>query len=294
MKLVAIMPVRNEDWVLGLSARALLQWVDELVILDHRSRDCSREIEMELIDENEDGRVCVIYEDNPVWEEMRHRQRLLEAARERGATHIVTIDADEALTANLVPHIRGLIESTPDVAVLQLPWLTMRDSITQCHASGLWAEQYASTAFKDSTELHWAARDGYDFHHRHPCGRPQVPHQPITHKQGGIMHFQYSNRRRLLAKQALYKITEVVRWPGKDSLVEINKRYNYSVYGSSQSTGTPVFDLRDIPASWWSGYEPLMQHLNLDAEPWQEIECKRMVLEHGRDRFAGLDLYGVV
>ena len=32
MKLVGIMPVRNEDWCLDLTARAALMWCDELVI----------------------------------------------------------------------------------------------------------------------------------------------------------------------------------------------------------------------------------------------------------------------
>ncbi len=296
MKIVAIMPVRNEDWILGFTARAILQWVDELVILDHCSTDSSREIEVKILNESKEESVSLLYDNDPIWEEMRHRQLMLDYARTRGATHIVTIDADEALTGNLVPTIRDIIESCPSDHVLQLPWLTMRDSLMQCHASGIWAEQFASTAFEDSPELHWAARDGYDFHHRHPCGRPQRPWQPIKHEQGGIMHFQYSNRRRLLAKQALYKMTEVVRWPGRDSIAEINKRYDWSVYGSAQRPegGVPKFDLRSIDARWWAGYKNLMRHIHLGTEPWQEPECRKMVEEYGRETFAGLDLFGVV
>ncbi len=300
MKIVAILPVRNEDWILGFTARAILQWVDELVILDHCSTDGSRQIEDDVWqeDDSDDGRITMLYENDPVWEEMRHRQRMLDCARSRGATHIVTIDADEVLTANLVPTIRNFIEIMPPDQVLQLPWLTMRDSLTQCHASGIWAEQFASTAFQDSPELHWAARDGYDFHHRHPCGRPQRPFQPIPHVQGGIMHFQYSNRRRLLAKQALYKMTEVIRWPGKEPLSEINKRYDWSVYGAPYNPGPGnhpvIFHLKYSPASWWNGYENLMHQIHLYAEPWQEAECRKLVEEYGREKFAGLDLFGVV
>ncbi len=296
MKIVAIMPVRNEDWILGFTARAILQWVDELVILDHCSTDGSRALQLVIQGEFGSRRLHLLLEEDPVWEEMRHRQRMLNYARLHGATHIVTIDADEALTANLVPTIRNFIEIMPPDQVLQLPWLTMRDSLTQCHASGIWAEQFASTAFQDSPELHWAARDGYDFHHRHPCGRPQRPFQPIPHVQGGIMHFQYSNRRRLLAKQCLYKLTEVIRWPGKEPLSEINKRYDWSVYGAPvrPPDGIPHFDLKNVPPEWWAGYEHLMQYIHLDAEPWQEAECRKLVEEYERDKFAGLDLFGVV
>ncbi len=91
-------------------------------------------------------------------------------------------------------------------------------------------------------------------------------------------------------------MTEILRWPGKEPLSEINKRYDWSVYGSAQRPpdGVPKFDLMDVPASWWAGYEDLMQHIHLDAEPWQESECRKLVEEYGREQFAGLDLFGVV
>ena len=37
-----------------------------------------------------------------------------------------------------------------------------------------------------------------------------------------------------------------------------------------------------------------MKHLDLDAVPWQESECRRMMAQHGVERFRGLDLFGVV
>ncbi len=299
MKIVAIMPVRNEDWVLGLSARALLRWVDELVILDHCSTDKSRILAAELILAYRRGviktPVHLIVDADPIWREMAHRQRLLESARASGATHIVTIDADEVVSANLVPHMRAIVEDMPPGMVLQLPWITCRDSIYNHHISGIWAQQHASAAFVDDPRLHWQQRNGYDFHQRAPMGRPEVPFKPIPHRGGGILHLQYSSRRRLLAKQALYKMTEVIRWPGRDSLAEINKRYDWSVYGGPQkpASGEPVFDLAPVPSDWWHGYEDLLQYLHVDAEPWQEAEVHRLIGEYGHAKFTGLDLFGV-
>ncbi len=296
MKIIGVLPVRNEDWVLGLSARALLRWVDELVILDH----CSTDGTAEIIDDIQEGMlsgeskpVWYTKEENPVWEEMRHRQELLEIARGRCATHIVTIDADEVLSANLVPHIRDIIAEIPEPCVLQLPWITCRDSIQQQHASGLWAEQHASAAFKDEPRCHWMSRAGYDFHQRAPMGRPEIPFKPVTHAGGGILHLQYSNRRRLLAKQYLYGLTEKLRWPGRDTVAEINRRYAYSVYGQATRIDNPNFDLAPVPAEWWAGYEDLMQYLHLDAEPWQEDQCRKILAENpGIEE--GLDDFGLL
>jgi glycosyltransferase involved in cell wall biosynthesis len=291
VKIVAILPVRNEDWVLGLSARALLQWADELVILDHCSTDGTFDIEEQL----DSDRVHFIYDGNPVWREMAHRQKLLECARLRGATHIVTIDADEVVSSNLVPHMRAIVEDMPPGMVLQLPWITCRDSIHQQHASGLWAEQHASAAFVDSPELGWQAREGYDFHHRHPMGRPCVPFKPFPHAGGGILHLQYSSRRRLLWKQYLYELTEKLRWPGREPISEINKRYAYSVYGQATPppNGVTSFDLTPVPAEWWSGYADLMQYLHVDAEPWQRAECLK-ILRDNPGIGEGLDDFGLL
>src|SRR5215475_6624079 len=106
MKLVGLMPFRNESWVLGLSARVALQWCDELVMLDHASTDDSRDIAMQVMSETK--RAVILYEYDTAWHEMRHRQRMLEEARALGATHIAIIDADEVLTANLIRRVRDI------------------------------------------------------------------------------------------------------------------------------------------------------------------------------------------
>jgi hypothetical protein len=275
------MPARNEEWVLGLSARALLRWVDHLVILDHCSTDQSRVIEMDLVLDHDEP-VTVMYNDEPTWHEMAHRQGLLSTARQLGATHIVTIDADEVVSGNLVPHMRDIVGDIPPGHILQLPWITCRDSIYQQHRTGLWAEQHASAGFVDDPRYHWQQRNGYDFHQRAPMGQPERPFRPIQHSGGGILHLQYSSRRRLLWKQYLYCLTEKLRWPGREPVSEIRKRYAYSVYGAPTrpESGTPSFDLTWVPPEWWSGYSDLMQYLHLDAEPWQRAECLKILREN--------------
>jgi hypothetical protein len=45
--------------------------------------------------------------------------------------------------------------------------------------------------------------------------------------------------------------------------------------------------------TWWKGYEHLMRHFHPSSEPWQEAEVLRLLAEHGVEKFAGLDLFGV-
>lgn len=317
MKIVAIMPVRNEAWVLGLSARAVLMWADELIILDHASTDDSQRIAADVRAEYPD-RVQIHWEADPVWREMQHRQKLLTLARGRGASHIAIVDADEVLSGNLLPkdydsidsmrkampfgpdigtNIRWAFGNTPRGAVLQIPWLCLRGSINCVHTSGPWADgQNVSMGFVDSPELHWTSegRGGYDFHHRHPMGRPCVPYRPQAKRNAGLMHLQFVSSRRLRAKQALYKATEVLRWPDREPVDTVDQRYNLAVYGTHSPYVYRDCSTGEADPAWWTPYAHLMEHFHPDAEPWQEVELRRLVAEHGRQRFAGLDLFGVV
>ena len=311
VKIVGLMAARNEQWVLGLAARAALMWLDGLVILDHASTDMTREIAWDVASEFP-GRVVVLNEDNPVWEEMRHRQRMLDQARAMDATHICYIDADEVLTGDLMAetlglqfNIRHMFRSIPPNSLLQIPWLALRGSIGRVHTSGPWAlGQNASFGFVDDPRLHWSSekRGGYDFHHRQPMGKPLVPWTPLGGPMGprrsGLMHLQFVSGRRLRAKQALYKMTEVLRWPGRepDQIRAVNERYNLAVYGGYTSDALKTMHLTLGPApldQWWKPYPDLMKYFDPHMIPWQEAECLKLLEEHGPQKFAGLDLFGI-
>jgi hypothetical protein len=288
MKIIAIMPVRNEEWCLGFTARALLRWVDHLVVLDHASTDETPRILMELEHEYP-TRVSILTEHDPVWEEMRHRQRLLDHARILGATHLALIDCDEVLSANLIPCIRPMFKSIKFGEVLMLPWLCMRGGLDTVHTDGIWGGQNASSGILDDPMWHWSSegRGGYDHHHRHPMGRTILPFHPVRNRMSGLLHLQFVSERRLLAKQFLYQLTERLRWPEKFTAEEVRRKYGLTVREHQKSAGSPA------PATWLVGYEDILHHLHIDAEPWQLEECRRMIAGHPGIT-AGLDDFGIL
>lgn len=287
MKLVAIMPARNEDWVLGLSLRALLMWVDEVVVLNHCSTDDTQQIIEDVANES-GGKVTSLYEGYPVWEEMRHRQLLLEAARNREATHIAILDADEIVTGHCLSHMRGWVEKLAPGTVLRGPmrhchrglWQFRRDGSVWCRGG-----YYVSIAFADAPALKWQARKGYDHHSREPEGARLGGR--ITDEHPAVMHLQFAHWRRLRAKHALYKMTERVRWPNK-SVGSIDQLYSMALDETRLGT-------HPVPPAWWEPYKHLMKHLRIDQSEmqWQERECARLMSEHGPDTFKGLNLFGV-
>lgn len=291
MTLVGLTLARNEEWILGLSLRAALMWLDAVVVLNHASTDRTADIIADIDRENPD-RLVVLEEPEGTWTEMAHRQRCLEAARKIGGTHMVYIDADEILTGNLLDRIGGKIESLRPQDQLNVPWLHLWRGIDQFREKdgSVQANSWVTVAWQDRSGYHWEARKGYDFHQRDPMGpRGYAIKWPPVWNEGGIMHLQHVRWRHLLAKQALYKMTEVIRWPGRDSVMAVDRRYNYAV-GEWNLNTSPV------PAEWWKPYEHLMQYLDVDEtrEPWQEKVCKQMWEQYGEKRFRGLDLFEIV
>lgn len=310
MKLVGVMPVRNEAWVLGLSARVALKWVDELLILLHACTDDSQAI-IEQIGRENPGRMWMRTVEGDKWDEMQHRQMLLDRAREIDATHIAIIDADEVLTGNLIDYVKhgGMVANVPPGSCLQLPGYNLRarkwdgagepyiSSLERYHGNGVWGKRWFSVAFVDDPRLSWS---GDKFHSREPLypehRRAQLkPYQPVAQGQGGVMHLWGASERRLIAKHALYKLTERLRFPDRP-VEHIDKMYSWAIKGdpTSPSWGTPdTWTYEAVPNNWWDAHADLLKYLDVDAEPWQEAEIIRILKEHGPRKFQGLDLFGL-
>lgn len=284
MKLVGLMLARNEDWIIGLSARVVLQWCDELVIMDHASTDKTPEIIASLGE-----RVTSLqWKDASKWDEMTMRQKLLEAGRKIGGTHFAMIDADEILTANLVSYVRPWTSALKSGEVLELPMIpTWRNLYQYRDDSSVWSRAWMSLAFLDAPNMSWQpAIDGYQHHQRTPHGCIRQI-RPLTDKrQGGVIHAQFANWERLVAKHVHYRMMEHIRWPDRMSVNDLNKKYN-------QALDENGLLLSPSPLGWVEPYATLVhEYYKTSGEIWYQREIERLITIHGRERFHGLDLKG--
>jgi hypothetical protein len=228
----------------------------------------------------------MLRESNQRWSEMDHRQRLLNCARARKATHIAIVDADEILCGNLIPLIRQEIEALRPLQYVHSGMMCPWRSLDQYRVGrSIWANRWdLALAFADDPGLSWHANNGYDHHHRQPFGAQLA--KRLYHLPGGVLHVQFADWRRLTAKHARYKMMERVKYPNKP-IGEIDRMYSLALDESG-------LQLADVPPEWWQGYDNIRPHIDLNAEPWQEAECKRLWMEHGAEAFNGLNLFGVV
>jgi len=284
MKLIALMPTRNEEWIIGLSLRVVLRWCDSVVVLQHCCTDRTAEIVAEISAEHP-GRVHLIVDDNPEWAEMAQRQRMLETARSHGATHLACTDADEVLTGNLLPLVREQIDCLPKGGFMRVGMPCIWRSLTQVRRDGIvWSNRSdLCLAFADKPDLCWKKTNGYDHHHREPHGARHVAQMRVD--VGGVMHLQWASWRRLVAKHNLYKVMERVKYPDK-SVSEIDRQY-------SQALDERGLMTTKTPDEWWAPYQDLLKFVDLDAVPWHEMECRRLIEQYGIEKFTGLNLFGV-
>lgn len=283
MNIAAIMPVRNEQWVLGLSARAALEWCDQLVCLLHKSVDRSREI-LEQIG-RETGRVRIMSTDDEQWREMEHRQSLVSAARNYAATHIALVDADEVICADSLPRIRESAGALRVGECLNVNMYCMWRGIHQYRTDpgSVWSGRHdLALVFRDAGALSFAAKDGYQHHARAPRNAKLVVDQSL-----GVMHLQFADWRRLTAKHALYKVRERIDYPAKP-VDQIERMYNLALNERG-------LDTKWSPRQWFERYQEKdwMTLVDFADTPWQEEEARRLFATRDPQYFQGLNLFGV-
>lgn len=281
MKLIALCPVRADAWSFAASARAVLKWCDGLIVCQNAG--WADKATTDAIPT--DPRVTHMLSDAPAWDEADIRRAMLEKGRELGGTHFALVDADELLTGNLIGTIRDTAAALNPGDCLRLPWLHLWRGLDQYRddESPFGRQAYTSVVFRDAPHLTYRPRDdGYQFHMRAPAGARIVQRQD---RSGGLMHMQHVVWRRVCAKQAMMRVTERLRWKTLKPC-QINARYG-------PTTDEAGITLRDVPGEWWTGNEDVRALIDLDAEPWQEQEVARLIGEHGRERFEGLDLLGL-
>jgi hypothetical protein len=281
-----MMLVRNEDWCLGLSARVALMWCDRLVILLHACTDDSADI-VHALDAEYPGRIAIMKVVDPTWNEMQHRQMMLVRARAWDPVDpfLAIVDADEVMTANVVDTIKGSLQRAANHGqMVCLPGYNLR-GCDRFHINGLWSDRWFDVAFVDRPGvLGWT---GDKFHSRCPDGvngRWRV----IGQGAGGVLHLWGASERRLRAKHRLYRITERIRWSAKP-VAQIERMYSMATKGIPPHDTPLNWRFSPIPDGWrYPELEAL--YLRPDDVPWQEAECDRLLAEHGRQMFVGLDL----
>lgn len=119
MKVITLIPARNESWILHFCLSNASLFSDQIIILDDNSTDETSFIASQY------PKVSVVKftEKETVVNMSKRRNILLSEARRQGGTHFVFLDADESLSQTFINHSKKTLENMKPGETLCLPWL---------------------------------------------------------------------------------------------------------------------------------------------------------------------------
>jgi glycosyltransferase involved in cell wall biosynthesis len=218
-QIIAMMPVRNEAWILERTLRTLTAFCDHIIVADHHSTDNTKEILKKYAPQ-----VIVIGPQEKKFS-TRIRWHLLDVARDfEGDNFIFVPDADEIFTANILePEILGELTDVRPGTGIEIQFIHLwRSPVRWRNDESTWGPRlfWKSRAFRDDRMLKYPPNTNPLDHN------PSIPLCRLTqrHEKVKVMHFQFVLYERMLAKQRWYRATEAYESP-PDQAERINQYY---------------------------------------------------------------------
>ena len=276
MKIIGLLPFKNEEWVLPTYLSNVLPIVDEIIAIDDGSTDNSKKI-------LENAGVTVKgYNDTENlkggWSCGLIRNHLFQYAREAGGTHFVCIDADETFSTNFVEVARDYISQLKPGEKIALQWLALWKSFTHYrHDNTVWSNNWKDFIVYDDPSLI------YDYNYMaegRTVGSNENTWKRLPPEVGTVLHFQFSAFNNFQLKQAWCRCGELVQRPS--TALAINSKYSITLL--DQNVG-----LKEMPQEWTKGI-PIPDVPSFDPH-WNEKYFLRKDLLSGIYKY--FDDYGV-
>ena len=198
MKIITLLPVKNEAWILPYSLENYSQFSDYIIIADQYSTDGSREIykrfpKVSFFDNNGTGAGNKI------------RWALLDEARKiPGNNLIICLDADELLSPKAVEMMKGFGNDKP--VSFRADWRQLIADGFKHRIDGVWKESVKDFAFIDDQScIHYERKELLIDH----TARIPSINNPIKIDYP-ILHLHYMAKLRSEIKQVWYMCIELL------------------------------------------------------------------------------------
>ena len=281
MKVIALLPFRNEEWCLPSYLHNTTKIVDEIIAIDDGSIDNSVKILEDAGAKVYSSEKLIKF--NSGWSEGSIRAELLKLGREAGGTHFVCLDADETFTNPLVENFQELLPQLKPGEKMSLQWLALWKSYSSYrHDATVWSNNWKDFVVFDDPSLSYNHNQ-----HMHvgrtPASVSDVNNESwrrLENEHGAVMHFQFSAYNNFQLKQCWLRCSELIQEPYNSQGINIK----YSITLLEQNVG-----LEEMPKSWYDKIV-LPKVENFDPE-WKDSSFVRADLLPGIYKY--FEDYGV-
>ena len=281
MKVIALLPFRNEEWCLPSYLHNTTKIVDEIIAIDDGSIDNSVKILEDAGAKVYSSEKLIKF--NSGWSEGSIRAELLKLGREAGGTHFVCLDADETFTNPLVENFQELLPQLQPGEKMSLQWLALWKSYSSYrHDATVWSNNWKDFVVCDDPSL------SYNHNQHMHVGRTPATVSDVNNESwrrlenehGAVMHFQFSAYNNFQLKQCWLRCSELIQEPYNSQGINIK----YSITLLEQNVG-----LEEMPKSWYDKIV-LPKVENFDPE-WKDSSFVRADLLPGIYKY--FEDYGV-
>jgi glycosyltransferase involved in cell wall biosynthesis len=282
-RILALMIVRNEDWIIERTLRVLLAFCDHIIVADHNSTDKTKEI----LKKYSPQVIAIEPQDRKFSTKLRWQ--LLDVARDFAGNNFIFVpDADEIFTANILkPETLSELTDVKPGTGIEIQYIHLwRSPVLWRNDKSTWGPRlfWKGRAFRDDRIMKYAPITG---HLDHNSSMPFCS-QNQRYENVKILHYQFVLFDRMLAKQRWYRAIEAYE-SDTDQADRINQYYIIT-------RDERQVILEPIRPEWTAGWQERGIDLENFAEAplyWYDVEVLRYFKEKGGDYFAAIDLWDV-
>lgn len=271
MKIITLLPVKNEAWILEYSLKNFSKFSDYIIIADQMSTDGSREIykkfpKVRTIDNKE------IYHSNIV------RWKLLDEARKYGKNNlIICLDADEIVLPNSFDSIKE--NGYKPGQSFEMPWIQLWKSSNKYRVDSGWDKLTKICAFIDDENQNYQKKFVINDH----TARVPESNIPAIRIQSPLLHLEYIPFEKSQLKQAWYRCSELIN--GKRNAKRINATYSVTLDNDKIRT-------QEIPKEWLDASE-IPNSLSEIKSSWHKERILKWFDEYGILFFEPLQIWHI-
>lgn len=230
---VCLTPVKNEAWIIERFLQCASLWADHIILADQRSEDETTAIASRF------PKVQIIKNNSKAFNEPE-RQRLLfeEAQKIKGKKLLIALDADECLSANFLSSSEwtNILNANPGTSI-SFDLVNIAPGF-----SYFWKQPNFIRGFM--------VQDSIDFSPERPIHTEKLPKpnkgRIIKCHDLKLLHYQYTDWKRMKSKHRWYQIWEVINFPEKNP-IGLYRMYHHMHAVSKQQ-------LLPLDNAWFKGY----------------------------------------